>query len=147
MTDDATRAVLARIDDVRYFVQKATKWNDCAQELANELKVNEALNAMAARIAELEQDAKRTCTWRYMDWPSEGDYDTECGMSWSFSAGTIEDNGVKFCPKCGGKIIPPVNPASCSECGDDIEAPSTMCGECAQAVEEENAAMQEATNG
>jgi len=62
MTDDATRAMLAR-NDVRYFVQKATKWNDCAQELANELKVNKALNAMAARIAELEQDAKR---WQFI---------------------------------------------------------------------------------
>lgn len=42
------------------------------------------------------------CYWTYQN----GDcyYDTGCGKAWSFETGDIKENGVKFCPFCGGRI-------------------------------------------
>jgi hypothetical protein len=43
------------------------------------------------------------CHWSY-DVTTEH-YDTSCDKAWCFMDGCIEDNGVKFCPFCGGTII------------------------------------------
>lgn len=55
-------------------------------------------------------ERRDVCKWKYMDWPcSSSDYDADCGLSWSFVDGDMKDNGVKFCPGCGGAIefVPP----------------------------------------
>lgn len=55
---------------------------------------------VAARMAESEA---KTCKWT--PWTDTGAiYDTECGGAWTFESGDIDDNGVNFCPFCGGKI-------------------------------------------
>ncbi len=42
-----------------------------------------------------------TCRWEQDD---EGNWPTQCDQMWCFIVGGVEENGVKFCPYCGGKV-------------------------------------------
>lgn len=44
---------------------------------------------------------EQTCAWT----PDEENYDTTCGMYWSFPHGGPEENSANYCPKCGKKIV------------------------------------------
>lgn len=45
-----------------------------------------------------------SCQWN----PDEDSvYSTGCGNEWQFTEGGIEDNKIKFCPYCSGKIAAP----------------------------------------
>jgi len=51
--------------------------------------------------AHTEQDG---CQWI----PDEDSvYSTGCGNEWQFTDGGLEDNQIKFCPYCSGKIAAP----------------------------------------
>ncbi|MBU9829858.1 hypothetical protein J1779_07925 [Rahnella sp. FC061912-K] len=51
--------------------------------------------------AHTEQDG---CQWN----PDEDAvYSTSCGNEWQFTDGGLEDNQIKFCPYCSGKIAAP----------------------------------------
>lgn len=45
------------------------------------------------------------CSWWYMDpGESESDFEGSCGVAWAMTDGGLEENGMKFCPRCGGEI-------------------------------------------
>jgi hypothetical protein len=44
---------------------------------------------------------ERTCKWVEEDEAYRG----ECGVFWTFPAGSRQDNECTFCPKCGGRIV------------------------------------------
>lgn len=45
--------------------------------------------------------AAPTCEWSRSD---EGGWDGSCGIKWSFIDDGPMENGVRFCPKCGGAV-------------------------------------------
>lgn len=47
--------------------------------------------------------ARARCAWRY-DRTYEK-YDTACGHAWYFNEGTVYENGVCYCPYCGGTVL------------------------------------------
>ena len=50
-------------------------------------------------------ERREVCRWGYMAWPmSDSDFEGDCGVAWSLNTGGLEENGVKFCPRCGGAI-------------------------------------------
>lgn len=51
--------------------------------------------------AHTEQDG---CQWNRDE---DSVYSTGCGNEWQFTEGGIEDNKIKFCPYCSGKIAAP----------------------------------------
>lgn len=70
------------------------------------LEEKKSLAAQAASVQEL------TCQWRVMDFPeSSSDFESECGGAWSFNDGGIEENEVKYCCRCGGRVLPPIPPS------------------------------------
>lgn len=48
----------------------------------------------------------RECVWKTEDVSPymPGRWISDCGMPWWFEDGGIKDNGMKFCPNCGGNI-------------------------------------------
>lgn len=44
---------------------------------------------------------ERTCKWTD---DADGVWHGECGIDWLFMDGGVVDNGVVFCPKCGGEV-------------------------------------------
>ena len=64
---------------------------------------NAAIREAADRLTELHTTATRQCVWtRDADY---GDvYDGPCGVQWGFGDGGPRENGVKFCPRCGGRV-------------------------------------------
>lgn len=50
--------------------------------------------------AYLRSEFGKECEWTY----DEGVDYTECGLAWECNNGTAEENGMIYCPKCGGKI-------------------------------------------
>lgn len=49
-------------------------------------------------------ECKKTCEWVA---DSEGLIETSCGLAWECTNGTYKENGMEYCPKCGGKITDP----------------------------------------
>ncbi|MEK9735744.1 MAG: hypothetical protein VW239_00310 [Candidatus Nanopelagicales bacterium] len=43
----------------------------------------------------------RTCRWSRQD---DGYWETACGLSWTNESGSLEDNDMNYCPRCGAKI-------------------------------------------
>jgi len=56
----------------------------------------------AIRLKEATEELSRECGWRL---DSDGYYQTECINGWSFDNGGIKENGLVYCPYCGGIII------------------------------------------
>lgn len=55
---------------------------------------------MIEDIASIPQ--RDTCKWTMDKWGCN--HDTQCGETWWFEDGTWQENGIKFCPYCGGRI-------------------------------------------
>jgi hypothetical protein len=57
-----------------------------------------------------KQLTAKTCEWKYepdnYEYPQDGDefWNTGCGHAYRFTEGGPEENGIKFCMYCGGKI-------------------------------------------
>ena len=49
----------------------------------------------------LRARADSTCEWK-LDDPY---YESACGKVWQFIDGDLSENGVSYCPFCGGKIV------------------------------------------
>ena len=61
--------------------------------------------AVAMALDQKVSSLARTCTWTQeddIDMP--GVYRTGCGELWSFSEGGVEENGMRYCHHCGGKV-------------------------------------------
>jgi hypothetical protein len=79
--------------------------SDIAAELAHR---DIEIDKLKARVAELytrpaPADQGDTCTWEL----DHGDsaWAGECGIYWSFIDDGPQENGVKFCPKCGKSCV------------------------------------------
>ena len=63
---------------------------------------NAAITEAADRLAELNAQATKVCTWA-----EDGDYGDvysgTCGAQWALMGGP-EENGMNFCPECGGRL-------------------------------------------
>ena len=56
-----------------------------------------------------DDDAVRTgCKWAAEDMDNSY-WESSCGGSWEFNDGGVQDNGLKYCPFCSGKIIEALN--------------------------------------
>lgn len=61
-------------------------------------------SAILILIAEIRGLRKKQCaTCRWIVEPYGERWDTECGLTWTFSDGTPEENDLRFCPGCGKK--------------------------------------------
>ncbi len=60
-----------------------------------------------ALLIALEQQAEPpTCAWSPEDDDTmPGTYRSACGELWSFIDGTWQDNRVRYCHGCGGKVV------------------------------------------
>ena len=66
---------------------------------------NAAIREAADRLEEFRAAAKKRCAWRRDADADYGDsYDGACGVKWIFSDGGPSDNGMEFCPSCGGRL-------------------------------------------
>ena len=52
--------------------------------------------------AEIERLTREPCVWRYDD--THYKHDTSCGHAWQFMDDGVKENGVQYCPFCGGEI-------------------------------------------
>lgn len=52
---------------------------------------------------------RQMCEWQEDSDDYEGTYATSCGKAFEFNEGTVSENGVRFCPFCGGFIREPKN--------------------------------------
>jgi len=46
---------------------------------------------------------KGTCSWNLIS-EDEDIWETGCGNAWYLTEGNVEENGMKYCPFCGGKL-------------------------------------------
>lgn len=46
----------------------------------------------------------KACTWEHSDDPDMSWWETSCGEAWTFIDGGPAENGMKFCPYCGGAL-------------------------------------------
>lgn len=60
------------------------------------------LRAVLARLAECEG---RTCAWREPDGYHSDAWETACGEAWTFIAGGVTENNVRFCNGCGARVV------------------------------------------
>jgi len=58
--------------------------------------------ALIAEVRRLREKSG-TCTWKYDEWHDY--YETECGSAWALTDGTLDENGVVFCHKCGRRVV------------------------------------------
>lgn len=56
------------------------------------------------RLRAAEYNPAFSCTWTYDE---DGPWETGCGRAWEFIDGDVAENGVKYCPFCGGRIWEP----------------------------------------
>jgi hypothetical protein len=45
---------------------------------------------------------KLPCTWREDE---DGQWESDCGLSWAFPEGGPADNQMSYCPKCGRQLV------------------------------------------
>lgn len=78
--------------------------NRAAQFDALYLAKCQEVNELRARIENMaDQREADCCVWKYDD--EEDYYETSCGHLQVIMGGTPTENGYKFCPYCGRKIV------------------------------------------
>ena len=62
------------------------------------------LDAMTdgALLRKLDNFPPQVCRWARVE---EDYWSGECGALWTFPDGTPSDNGMQFCPVCGGRLV------------------------------------------
>lgn len=92
-------------------LEEANNWNASlsapgftgAQVYVNNAELAEVQQRLAAAEAWNEfVHTQNKCEWTY-DETSEH-YDTGCGKAWCFQEDGIKENGLRFCPFCGGFV-------------------------------------------
>ena len=93
----------AKLDDQQAEIERLkAEERDATLNLHKYIKTIEDENdSLQARVEELAELPEK-CVWKHSDY--YGSYLTECGMTWCFVEGSIEENSTHYCPKCGGKI-------------------------------------------
>ena len=64
--------------------------------------LHESADLMESLAVEVEKLRRPQCVWTHDE--DYEQYTTSCGSSWSFIDDGIAENGVKFCPHCGGEV-------------------------------------------
>lgn len=72
--------------------------NFAAAAIIRQLAANQPQNAQQ-NIPEIISDS---CTWTFSNYDDH--WSGTCGAEWVFNDGGPEENGVKFCPKCGKSV-------------------------------------------
>lgn len=72
--------------------------NFAGAAIIRQLAVNQQQNAQQ-NIPEIIPDS---CTWTFSNYDDH--WSGTCGVEWIFPDGGPEENGVKFCPKCGKSV-------------------------------------------
>ena len=72
--------------------------NFAAAAIIRQLAANQPQNAQQ-NIPEIIPDS---CTWTFSNYDDH--WSGTCGAEWVFNDGGPEENGVKFCPKCGKSV-------------------------------------------
>jgi hypothetical protein len=49
-----------------------------------------------------DKEVKEPCIWKES---SEGVWEGECGITWTFKKGTPQENKMNYCVKCGGGLM------------------------------------------
>ncbi|QZE12045.1 hypothetical protein [Klebsiella phage vB_KpnP_ZX1] len=75
--------------------------NFAAAAIIRQLAANQPQNA-PQNIPEIIPDS---CTWTFSNYDDH--WSGTCGVEWIFPDGGPEENGVKFCPKCGKSVAIP----------------------------------------
>ncbi len=76
--------------------------------LKSEITIAELSQEIQALQAELDKHCKADCEWK---WDDVDDYwETGCGNAYCIIEGTPTENKMKFCPYCGGALIPTLPP-------------------------------------
>ena len=71
------------------------------------------------RTAQLDAEAyhctqTKICHWKCSD-DEMNTWSGSCGLEWYFSGGGPVENGVNYCPECGGVVMLPTVPETESE--------------------------------
>ena len=77
-------------------------------EVNEDVTLTEAAQTVLEAVQKLlEQQAEPvTCTWTPEDDDTmPGTFSSACGELWSFIDGGWQDNHVRFCHGCGGKVV------------------------------------------
>ena len=78
-------------------------------QTANERDWVDRTLVRAAYAAGQAASVPRVCAWA-LDDPDSGTWATSCGNLWLFNDEGPKENGVEFCPYCGGKCDPSDEP-------------------------------------
>lgn len=81
-----------------------------AEKIIENLKL--MIEALSAEYAAMKA---ATCTWTYDNDPDMPFWSAACGLAWCTEDGTLADNEVLYCPKCGKRVLEVVPP----EANDD----------------------------
>lgn len=52
----------------------------------------------------------RTCTWTQMPWLEYHPWVTDCANEFEITEGTPDENQMKFCCYCGGRLVQVIEP-------------------------------------
>jgi hypothetical protein len=113
MTKPIDAIIAAHEQDALYVVNPVTESRECHYSTKSvRAMLEEATAELTRQLEEARKDmakhnADRTiCAWTPMDREEmPGSYEGDCGVAWSFIDGGIQDNDLKYCPKCGGEVI------------------------------------------
>jgi hypothetical protein len=65
----------------------------------------QVLSDAANHIEALEAQLDRTCEWSVSAHRDNEYWSSSCGDDWMFIDGGPEENSVRFCQGCGGKVV------------------------------------------
>lgn len=83
--------------------QEVTKGSEVEVVQGAAQSIATGLSAARERMADHLEASKTPCSWHLDE--DEGSYDGTCGVKWVLLDGTPPENGMNFCPRCGGKLI------------------------------------------
>ena len=69
--------------------------------IMNERCVDKLVIELIDELAEIENS---TCNW-YQNEEDSSDFSSDCGVQFAFNEGMPSENYMKFCCKCGKKLI------------------------------------------
>ena len=69
--------------------------------IMNERCVDKLVIELIVELAEIENS---TCNW-YQNEEDSSDFSSDCGVQFTFNEGIPSENYMKFCCKCGKKLI------------------------------------------
>ena len=104
-----------RYSDIEPFIKQSLNQNPAAEVVALQKLENESQD-LTPRIVALTSSLKvgqrlyegsqqKSCTWsQHDDINMPSTYEGACGVLWTFTEDGPKENGLNFCPKCGGSV-------------------------------------------